>query len=44
MLVPANKKFTFSEPTKVAIYTRDGEYNDDLNEEVLRFARQKHPE
>ncbi|GAA1864563.1 hypothetical protein GCM10009715_09660 [Paeniglutamicibacter psychrophenolicus] len=43
-LVPAIKKISFNEPTKVAIYTRDGEYNDNLNEEVLRFARQKHPE
>ncbi|GAA5229187.1 DUF5129 domain-containing protein [Paeniglutamicibacter antarcticus] len=43
-LVPAIEKIKFHEPTKVAIYTRDGEYEDDLNEEVLRFARDKHPE
>lgn len=43
-LVPAIEKLSFHEPTTVAIFTRDGEYEDNLNEEVLRFARDKHPE
>lgn len=43
-LIPAIEKLNFNEPTKVAIFTRDGKYSDDLNEEVLRHARDKHPE
>ena len=43
-LIPAIEKINFNEPTKVAIYTRDGKSVDNLNEEVLRFARDKHPE
>ncbi|WP_411731513.1 DUF5129 domain-containing protein [Paeniglutamicibacter sp.] len=43
-LLPAIEKIDFYEPTKVAIYTRNGEASDNLNEEVLRFAREHHPE
>lgn len=43
-LLPAIEKIKFNEPTKVAIYTRAGDEDDNLNEEVLRFAREKHPE
>lgn len=34
----------FYVPVKVAIYTRQGAAADDLTEETLSFARQKHPE
>lgn len=43
-LLPGIDAINFNEPTKVAIYTRNGEYSDNLNEEVLAFARAKHPE
>lgn len=43
-LLPAIAKIDFHEPTKVAIYTRSGRSSDNLNEEVLRFARERHPE
>ncbi len=43
-LFPGIDAINFNEPTKVAIYTRNGEYSDNLNEEVLAFARAKHPE
>lgn len=43
-LFPAIEEIDFNEPTKVAIYTRNGEFSDNLNEEVLRFARENHPE
>jgi hypothetical protein len=43
-LLPAIEEIDFNEPTKVAIYTRNGEFSDNLNEEVLRFARENHPE
>ncbi len=37
-------KINFHEPTTVAIYTRNGKFSDNLNEEVLRHARAEHPE
>lgn len=43
-LRPAIEKISFHQPTKVVIFTRAGRQSDDLNEEVLRFARSRHPE
>ncbi|MDQ0707850.1 putative membrane protein YgcG [Arthrobacter woluwensis] len=43
-LRPAIAKISFYQPTKVVIFTRAGSRSDDLNEEVLRFARSRHPE
>lgn len=43
-LLPAIDAIKFNEPTKVAIYTREGKGSDNFNEEVLRFARANHPE
>lgn len=43
-LVPAVAAIEFYEPTNVAIYTYNGGAADNLNEEVLRFARAEHPE
>ena len=34
----------FNEPTKVAVFSREGEYSDDINSETLAFARDAHPE
>jgi len=34
----------FNQPTKVAVYTRDGQYSDNINTETLKFARDRHPE
>ncbi|AJT40650.1 DUF5129 domain-containing protein [Psychromicrobium lacuslunae] len=38
------QKIDFYLPTQVVIYTRNGKYSDNLNEELLKFARTKHPE
>lgn len=43
-LVPAVERIQFYEPTTVAVYTYNGSAADNLNEEVLRFARAQHPE
>jgi len=50
-LLPALEEIGFRDPTTVAVYTYrgdpDAEYQDGdtvLNEEVLRFAREEHPE
>lgn len=43
-LVPAITAIEFYEPTKVAVYTYNGSVADNLNEEVLRFARAEHPD
>lgn len=43
-LVPAINAIEFYSPTKVAVYTYNGSAADNLNEEVLRFARAEHPE
>ncbi len=43
-LLPAVQSTDFYEPTKVAIYTYNGTAADNLNAEVLRFARTEHPE
>lgn len=43
-LVPAINSIEFHSPTKVALYTYNGSTADNLNEEVLRFARTEHPE
>jgi len=43
-LVPAIAAIEFHEPTKVAVYTYNGSAADNLNEEVLRFARAEHPD
>ncbi|MEC5192128.1 MULTISPECIES: DUF5129 domain-containing protein [unclassified Arthrobacter] len=43
-LLPAVRAIDFYQPTKVAIYTYNGSSADNLNEEVLRFARAEHPE
>ncbi|GAB2755800.1 DUF5129 domain-containing protein [Sinomonas soli] len=43
-LDPALAKISFYEPTKVVVFTRAGTAADNLNEEVLRYARANHPE
>lgn len=43
-LVPAIGKIQFYEPTRVAVFTYNGKPEDNLNEEVLKFARDRHPE
>ncbi|AMM30750.1 hypothetical protein SA2016_0045 [Sinomonas atrocyanea] len=43
-LDPALAKISFYEPTKVVVFTRAGAAADNLNEEVLRYARANHPE
>lgn len=43
-LLPAVGNIEFRNPTKVAIYTYRGSADENLNEEVLRFARAEHPE
>ena len=43
-LIPALESLDFYEPTRVAIFTYRGSAEDNLNEEVLRFARAEHPE
>lgn len=43
-LDPALAAISFYEPTKVVVFTRAGKAGDNLNEEVLRFARANHPE
>ncbi|WP_427131198.1 DUF5129 domain-containing protein [Pseudarthrobacter sp. S9] len=42
--LPAVQSIDFYQPTKVAVYTYNGTAADNLNEEVLRFARAEHPE
>ncbi|WPR65857.1 DUF5129 domain-containing protein [Glutamicibacter protophormiae] len=34
----------FNEPTKVAVFSREGKNSDDINTETLTFARDAHPE
>jgi uncharacterized membrane protein YgcG len=41
-LIAAITAIDFHEPTKVAVYTYNGSAGDNLNEEVLRFARVEH--
>ena len=43
-LVDALEATDFHEPTKVVVYTYNGRTEDNLNEEVLRFARGEHKE
>ncbi len=43
-LLPALEGINFHSPTKVAIFTRNGNKGDNFNEEVLRYARANHPE
>ncbi len=43
-LLPAVQGIDFYQPTKVAVYTYNGSAADNLNEEVLRFARAEHPD
>ncbi|MCT9868247.1 DUF5129 domain-containing protein [Paenarthrobacter aurescens] len=43
-LVDALEATEFHEPTKVVVYTYNGRTEDNLNEEVLRFARAEHKE
>ena len=43
-LLPALEGIEFHEPTRVVVYTYNGRAEDNLNEEVLRFARTEHPE
>ncbi|VXC23388.1 conserved exported hypothetical protein [Arthrobacter sp. 9AX] len=42
-LVRAIEDIEFYEPTRVVVYTYNGRTGDNLNEEVLRFARSEHP-
>lgn len=37
-------KVDFYEPTRVAIYTRKGQYSDNINLKTLQYAKSKHPE
>ncbi|WP_159614831.1 DUF5129 domain-containing protein [Glutamicibacter sp. JC586] len=34
----------FNEPTNVVVYTRNGQYSDDINTKTLQYARSTHPE
>jgi uncharacterized membrane protein YgcG len=43
-LVPAVQAIDFYEPTRVVIFTYEGTPEDNLNEEVLGFARRERPE
>ncbi|QCB97447.1 DUF5129 domain-containing protein [Arthrobacter sp. PAMC25564] len=43
-LLPALRAVDFYQPTKVAVYTYNGTAADNLNEEILRFARAEHPD
>ena len=43
-LLPALEDIDFYEPTKVAVYTRNGSASDNFNEEVLAYARAEHPD
>ncbi|HKU03220.1 MAG TPA: DUF5129 domain-containing protein, partial [Arthrobacter sp.] len=43
-LVPAVEQIQFYEPTRVAVFTYNGTAEDNLNEQVLKFARSTHPE
>lgn len=43
-LLPAVRSIEFHQPTTVAVYTYNGTATDNLNEEVLRFARAEHAE
>jgi uncharacterized membrane protein YgcG len=43
-LLPAVERIQFYEPTKVAVFTYNGKAEDNLNEQVLAFARASHPE
>src|SRR6476620_8078551 len=43
-LVPAVERIQFYEPTRVAVFTYNGTAADNLNEQVLKFARSTHPE
>src|SRR6476661_1890554 len=43
-LVPAVERIQFYEPTRVAVFTYNGTPADNLNEQVLNFARSTHPE
>lgn len=43
-LLPAIKDIDFYKPTTVAVYTRAGDPSENLNEEVLAYAREEHPE
>src|SRR6478736_10090917 len=43
-LVPAVERIQFYEPTRVAVFTYNGKAEDNLNEQVLKFARSRHPE
>ena len=43
-LLPAVRRIEFYQPTKVAVYTYKGTAADNLNEEVLRYARAEHPD
>lgn len=43
-LLPAVRGIEFYQPTKVAVYTYNGTASDNLNEEVLRYARAEHPD
>ena len=43
-LLPAVERIQFYEPTRVAVFTYNGRTEDNLNEQVLKFARSKHPE
>lgn len=40
----AIERLDFNEPTKVAVYSRNGEYSDDINTKTLNFARSSHSE
>lgn len=43
-LLDALDDVDFYEPTNVAVYTREGEYSDDINTKTLENAREHHPD
>lgn len=43
-LMPALESIDFHDPTKLVVFTRAGTASENLNEEVLRYARENHPE
>ncbi|WP_394162577.1 DUF5129 domain-containing protein [Galactobacter valiniphilus] len=43
-LMAGLEEINFNEPTTVAIYTRDGLYEDNINTETLKRAKAQHPE
>lgn len=43
-MLEALEELDFNEPTNVVVYTREGEYSDNINTKTLLYARSAHPE